>query len=169
VVAALLWYFVVRVQEGRSLRKVALVLFPLVFVLFSLDEVARIHEGIGGVLDRAFLDQPRTETVLGKTGVWFVLFGIPFVVVFAALVAIVMPYLRRAPGAFVRIGGGLALFFIGAVGIEALSNIVVRGSAFDAIQVIVEEAFELVSSTAVLWGAYLLARRTGLDLDAADT
>jgi len=160
-VAACLWPFAVRNAARARASSGLLFLLPIIFALFSLDEVAKLHEGFGGVLDRFFLDVPRTATSVSKTGVWFLLLGVPFVAAFALLIVALRPHLRRLPVAFGRLVLGMALFFTGAVGIEGLSNLVVQGSAFDTLQVLAEETFEFVGSTIVLWGSYELVREPG--------
>jgi len=160
-VAACLWPFAARHATRARATSGLLFLLPTIFALFSLDEVAKLHEGFGGVLDRFFLDVPRTATSVPKTGLWFLLFGVPFVAAFAVLIVALRPHLRRSPVAFGRLVLGMALFFLGAVGIEGLSNLVVQGSALDTLQVLVEETFEFIGSTIVLWGSYDLAREPG--------
>ena len=159
-VAALLWVFATRNVSRSKLTSWLLLLLPAVFLMFSLDEVARLHEGFGGVLDRSALDVPRTSTALAKTGTWFILLGIPFAVAFALLIAAVRPYLRHSRGAFLKLVWGATMFLTAAIGVEALSNLVVPDSPLATLQILVEESLELIGSTTVLWGCYELVRDT---------
>ena len=165
VVAAFLWVFAVRSIRPGGVRSWFLFLLPIAFTLFSVDEVAKLHESVGSVLDRLVLSVPRIDTELSKTGVWFLLFGVPFAALFILLIAGLRPYLQQSPAAFTRVAVGVAVFFVGAIGIEALSNVVVQGSALDMLQVLVEETFEFIGSTLVLWGSYELARSVDLFRD----
>ena len=56
---------------------------------------------------------------------------------------------------------GTMLF--GAVGAEALSNLVVEGTSMGLAQVVVEELLEMVGATIALWGSYELARDSGYE------
>lgn len=159
-VAALLWGFAMGHVSRSKPSSWLLLLLPAVFVLFSLDEIAQIHEGIGVLLDNLGLIGPRGLGPLAKTGVWFIVIGIPFVIAFGVLIAALWPYLRGSRRAFTKLVGGMALFMVGAIGVEALSNLVVAGSFLASLQVLVEETIEFVASTVVLWGSYELVRDT---------
>jgi hypothetical protein len=156
-VAALFWLFAQRAWRRGSRRYLALLALPAVFLAFSLDEVATLHESLGGVLDRIIVNRPRLDTALPETGFWFVLIGVPFVIAFIVLLILVRPAFAGARPAFTKLGAGMAVFLLGAIGAEALSNFVVRDTPLGAIQVMVEEGLELIGSTIVLWGAWDLA------------
>lgn len=157
-IAALLWVFATRAIRRSSRTSWLLGLLPAVFLLFSLDEVAQLHESMGGLLDRLVLVMPRALSPLPKTGVFFLFFGIPFTIAFAILIIALRPYLRRSRGAFAKIASGSAVMLVAAVGIEALSNLAVDGTFLASVQVFVEEVGELVGATTIVWGCYELVR-----------
>ena len=159
-VAALLWAFATRLISRRSVKSWLLLALPAVYVMLSVDEVAQLHESLGTAMDGLLLQQPREATSLTKTGFWFLFVGIPFVVAFVILVAALRPYLRLFPGPFLRLVIGTAVFLVGAIGLEGLSNLVVPGSPLDTLQVVLEEVFELVGATVVLWASYDLVQAT---------
>lgn len=138
-----------------------LLLLPVVFLLFSLDEVAELHEGFGGVLDRLVLDVPRAFSALPKTGVLVVLFGLPFSLAMVLLLLAIRPVLSDFPGQFLKLVAGMSVLFIGAIGIEAFSNFVVPESLLDRMLVLIEETLELIGATLILWGAFDLGRDSG--------
>lgn len=130
-----------------------LVLFPLVFLALSLDEVAQIHERLGHLSDKIFFHtNSRTDTVLPKTGIWMLAIGLPFLAFFAVLIHVTRPYFRATPGALAKIALGMAIMLTGAAGIETLSNFVTPGSIYDMLEVLAEETCELLGSTVILWG-----------------
>lgn len=157
-VAGLLWLFAMPRITRQSHRSLLLLALPAVYVMLSIDEVAQLHESMGTALDALLLQQPREATPLAKTGFWIVFVGIPFVLAFMVVIAALMPYIRQFPQPFVKLVGGTAVFLVGAIGVEGLSNFVTQGSALATVQVVVEEVFELVGATVVLWAGYDLAR-----------
>ena len=80
------WVFAIRNVERRPSRSWLLFLLPAVFLAFSLDEIARFHEYVGYLSDVLLPNGAREASVVSKTGLFFVLFGVPFAVLFAGLV-----------------------------------------------------------------------------------
>lgn len=164
-VAILLGIFAYRNFNRSSRRSWLLVALVLVFLAFSVDEVAQIHEGLGRRTDIMLPGGTRKDTPFAHTGIWMFVLGVPFIIFFGWLAYSVRVYFRRTPSAFVKIVLGVAIFLTGAIGIETLSNLVVPGSAFDILENFVEEAvFEMVGSTIVLWGSYELLNQHGFAL-----
>ena len=160
-VAALMWIAVRRLIQRSRPTSWVLLLLPTVFLLFSLDEVASLHEGLGGVLDRLVLDVPRSLTVLPRTGVLALVFGIPFIAAMVLLFVAVRPFLGTFRRPFNAITLGMALVLTGAFAVELLSNFVEPSSLMDGFQVLLEEELELVGATLILWGTFELGRDSG--------
>lgn len=157
-VAAAFWVFAIRNVERRPSRSWLLLILPAIFLAFSLDEVATIHEYIGYMSDALLPHGERDATLVSQTGLFFVLFGVPFAILFAGLVTAILPFLARYPGARNRLLAGMALMLFAAIGIEALSNLVVPGSPAATLEIAVEELSEMIGSTFVLWGSVGLAQ-----------
>jgi hypothetical protein len=156
-VAILQGIFAYRNFSRSSRRSWLLVALALLFLAFSVDEVAQIHEGLGKRMDMMLPGGTRKNTPFSHSGIWMLVIGGPFIIFFAWLAYSVRGYFWRAPGAYVKLVLGMALFLTGAIGIEALSNLVVPGSAFDILENFVEEVVcEMIGSTIVLWGSYEL-------------
>ena len=156
-VAYLAWVFAARHADRARVRSWFLLALPLVFLLFSLDEVAQLHEHLGVMSDVLLPNGTRDATAFSHTGLFFLLIGVPFVIVFVGLLTAVRPFLSGHPAAFMKLVGGMALFIFAAVGLDALSNLTTDGTLSATIQVLTEEVTEMVAATIVLWGAYELA------------
>jgi hypothetical protein len=138
-----------------------LLMFPLVFLFLSLDEVAQIHEKLGSMSDLLLPGASRTHTLFSKTGIWMFVIGIPFLVIFVGLTFSLRSYFQHAPGAFVKILLGMAITLGGAIGLETLYNFVAASSVYSGLQNFAEEMCEMLGSTIVLWGSYELLSRHG--------
>lgn len=160
-VAYLTWVFAQRHVVRSRIRTWFLFALPLVFVLFSLDEVAQIHEHVGVLSDALLPSGTREATLVSRTGLFFLFVGVPFVIVFIGLLAAVRPFLAERPGAFLKLVAGMAVFVFAAVGLDALSNFTTEGSLAAIVQVLVEEVTEMIAATIVLWGAYELVSEAG--------
>lgn len=160
-VAAMLWVFARRHVARSSMRSWLLLLLPAVFLAFSLDEVAGIHEWLGVKSDVLLPGGTRATTAFSQTGLWFLFIGVPLVILFVGLIGAVRPYLARVPGAFVKLVAGMALVLTAAIGVDALSNFVVEGSLPGVVQIVIEEVAEMIGVTTVLWGSYELIRDKG--------
>ena len=155
-VAGLLAIFSIRNFSFSQKRSWLLLALPLVFLGLSLDEVAMIHEQIGGRSDAFLPGGSRANTLFIKTGIWMFLLGVPFAALVAGLMISTRTYFRRTPDAFVKLCLGMTVTLVGAVGIETLSNFTARNSAYAMLQVLAEEVCELLGSTIILWGSYEL-------------
>jgi hypothetical protein len=157
-VGAVFWVFAERNVVRVHIRSWLLVLLPVIFLTFSLDEVAGIHEFLGHESDALFPSGRRDASPFSTTGLWFLAIGIPFVILFAALIVSLRPLLARSRRAAKLLLVGMSLFLLAAVGVEALSNFVTPGSFAGMIQVVVEELTEMVAATLVMWSGYELLR-----------
>jgi hypothetical protein len=160
-VAAAFWVFAIRNVERRPSRSWLLLIPAAVFLAFSLDEVATIHEYVGYLSDALLPLGERVTSVVPKTGLFFILFGVPFAILFAGLLTAILPFLTAVPRARNRLLAGTALMLIAAIGIEALSNLLTPGSPAATLEIAVEEMGEMIGSTFVLWGSVGLAEGLG--------
>jgi len=152
-VAGLLAIFSIRNFSFSQKRSWLLLALPLLFLGFSIDEVAMIHEEIGVLSDRFLPGGSRKNTPFIKTGIWMFLVGVPFAAFVAGLMISIRTYFRRTPGALVKVCLGMAVTLVGAVGIETLSNFATPGSAYAMLSVLTEEVCELLGGTIILWGS----------------
>ena len=155
LVAALAGLHATRHFGARDLGSWLVAGFALVLLLLSMDEIVQIHEWIGRQTDALLPNADRTATFFQHTGIWTLLVGVPFAAAFAALLLAIKAKLALEPGCFAKIVTGMALFFLGALGFETISN------AFDdmlslgyVILVCLEEGCEMLGATRVFWGLY---------------
>ncbi len=166
-VAYVLWVFAVRHIVRSQVRSWFLIIVPMVFLLFSVDEVATLHEHIGVLTDVLLPNGTRDDTPFIRTGFYFLFLGIPFIILFIGLIAAVRPYLARYPTGFLKIAAGFALFMFAAGGLDLLSNFVEIGTLASAVQILTEEVTEMIAATIVLWGSYDLIAGTTPLVDVA--
>lgn len=157
-VAAAFWAFAIRHVERRPSRSWLLLILPAIFLAFSLDETATIHEYVGYMSDALLPRGERDTSLVSQTGLFFILFGVPFAFLLAGLLTAVRPFLRRFPEPRNQLLAGIALMLFAAIGIEALSNLLVPGSPAATLEIAVEELSEMIGSTIVLWGSVGLAQ-----------
>jgi hypothetical protein len=132
-----------------------LLALPLIFLAFSLDEVAQIHEAVGKCSDALFIGD-RAQSMFSRTGIWMFVIGLPFAALLVTLILLTRDFFSHAPGALVKAMIGIGILFVGAMGIELLRNWVAPDTAFDVMQAFLEEFCEMTGSTIVLWGSYEL-------------
>lgn len=159
--AAAYWVFARQNVTWRPRRSWLLVLLPAIFLAFSLDEVAGIHEFVGYLSDALLPNGERDATLVSQTGLFFLIVGIPFGMLFAGIAWALLPFLSRIPAGRNRLLAGMAAMLIAATGIEALSNLFAPGSGLATIEIAVEEMTEMVGATVVLWGGLTLIERLG--------
>lgn len=164
-VAALLGIFTHRNFNPSKRISWLLTGLPLVFLLFSVDEFAQIHEWLGYKSDMLLPGDDRGNTFFRRTGIWMVVIGVPFVVLFAMLIVSIREYFRRAPGALVKVLLGITVMLIGSTVIEVLSNVADPGSGYGVLQIVFEEMFEMLGATIVFWGSYELLYRHGFSFN----
>jgi hypothetical protein len=163
-VAVLLGMFVHHQVRYTQRKSWLLIIFPLVFLALSLDEVAQIHEKLARTSDLLLPGASRVHTPFSKTGIWMFVIGVPFLVIFVVLIFSIRSYFQHAPGAFVKILLGMTLALAGAIGFETLHNFVIPYTVYSGLQNFTEEMCEMLGSTVVLWGSYELLSRHGLVL-----
>jgi hypothetical protein len=156
--AFLSWQYATRRLTIPNKRSWLLLLLPLLFLAFSIDEVSRLHEAFGVKLDAFLLDVEREASALPATGVWIFVLGVPLIILLGVMMWALRSELADSPAAFSKILVGLVLVMTGAIGVEALSNVVTIDSGSGVLQVLVEECLEMIGATVVLWGCYELSR-----------
>jgi len=116
--------------------------------IFSLDEVARLHEPLAAATRSEFVP---------ITGLWPLLLGPLAIAVVSVSAWMARTTWSRDPVAAAWLGAGLAGFLVSVVGIELLVNVVPWGGAAHFTQVLAEETGELIAGTFILAGAYRFA------------
>ena len=150
--------------ERKKRKTWPLMLLPLLFISFSIDEVSQIHEKLGARSDFFLEGGSRNNTVFSYTGIWMFIIGIPFIILFIILIRSILDYFRATPRALSMIILGMGIMLTGAIGIEILSNFVIAGSIHNVIQVLAEEMCELIGATIVIWGGYELLLNYGFSI-----
>lgn len=141
-----------RAPEGRW-RRGSRILWPyaLAFLVFSIDEVAQMHERLGDLSDALLTGGSREHTAFHHTGIWMFVLGIPV----CAYLLFMLRGIRGcfpARGDFARHVVGCLLLMGGALGVEAASNWIDPSTSAGVILVLVEEVGEMVGATTILWG-----------------
>lgn len=138
-----------------------------VFVLMSMDEASGLHEKFGKLIDNVLVQ--RSDTIFHYTGLWFLVLGVPFVILMIWILHQLSRLLDQVPGTRLCLLLGFAVLLIGAVGIEATSNFAVsresvktglesQVASFELV-VILEEFFEMTGGSLLLWASFLFAIR----------
>jgi hypothetical protein len=140
----------------------------LACLVFSIDEVAQIHERLGSVANDLLLDRPRRAIGLWATGLWPFVVGIPAIAVLAVIVRGARHvFLTRASRALVLLTAGFVIMFTGAVVIELGANLLDETGRRDGsflTQVVVEELMEMLGVTLVVWSGLSLLLAHGFRL-----
>lgn len=156
-VALLFGLFAARNFRSSHRGSWALALLPALFLLLSLDEVAQIHEMLGGKSDALFPGGTRKGTAFHRTGIWMFVLGLPFLLVLLLLWPAVSKWLRGAPGVERKLVLGFALLLGGALGVETVSNFMADGIAA-ILEAFLEETLEMAGATVLFWAGYDLLR-----------
>lgn len=145
---------------ARGSRAVALTLLAAGLVMMSADEVISVHERLGRLSDTVFGD--RAGTALHLTGLWFVVIGLPAVAAIAATMVGCWRSLQSVPGTLPRLIWGFAILFLGALGVEGLTNLLVDDANYASprfmILVAFEEGFEMLGGSLLAWAGVSFLR-----------
>ena len=160
-VGALMWIFVSRRFRIRNIASWLLLPLSLIYLGFSLDEAAQIHEGLGVHVDTT-IGISRTNGLLEQSGVFQLIFGTACLVAFWVLMRLVRGRFAEHPEAWRLILAGTTAMLIGAVWIDFTANFIDHASLLANVEILIEESTEFLGSTTTLWGAYILARGTTL-------
>ena len=101
-VAELLAVFAVRNFRLCRCKSWLLLMLPLIFLAFSLDEVAAVHERLGNKMNMILPGGSRQNSLFHITGIWMFVIGVPFITFFGLLIVMVKT-IRRVPDAFFKI------------------------------------------------------------------
>jgi hypothetical protein len=132
-----------------------LILLPLVFLFFSIDETTQIHESIGGIAKNLLPITTMTETFFPVHGVWLIFVAIPFIVFITLFAFKFKDLFITNIKDYILLVKGIVVFLTGAVVIEYLQNF--TPCSLSHFFIMVEEGFEMVGSTIMLWSMYNLS------------
>ena len=137
----------------------SLVAAGIAFVLLSMDEASEFHEKLSWLLGNRFEALPRFRT---GYGIWMYIYApIALAVLFALRRDLAGAW--RGHGRECRIVLlGVALVLFGAIGLESFGYLFLRDdlrSVGYRAEVVVEELFEMLGMSVVLYGTLLLAGR----------
>ena len=152
-------------QRSASLGLVAL---SLLFVLLSLDEVACLHENLGGKLV-LYLKAMNKSTGFILLCFWLAIL-LPFVGVMTCIVRCAWLHLRKHPTFVWRFGVSLIAFLAFAVGCELAWVALFGGDPSDSlVEVVIEEAGEMIAVTFMVRAVWELLRSEKISLNFAPT
>ena len=158
LVATMLGVFAFNRFDKEERKSWALLLWPLIFCLLSLDEIAQIHEWLGLGTDALLPGGTRFNTVLHLTGGWMFFLGIPFLAVMLMLLASLKQYLFDEAAIIKKLFLGLMIFVAASCGVEIIGNFVPYGGRAYFLNVSSEELGEMLGETLLVWASYELLR-----------
>lgn len=125
---------------------------PVIFVLLSMDENVQIHEWLGQKSDMFLEGGSRLNTPFVRTGIWFLLLGIPFIFLLSAYICFLKKFFKNTYN-YRSMIIGFAIFLIGSLGFEGLSNLFPDAQATGSILLVsIEEFLEMLGVTVILNG-----------------
>lgn len=146
VAAVLAWRCRAAGPQGRTAR--VWLALAAVFVFFSIDEVAMVHERLG----RLLADHGGTYGQLLHTTRWVLMLGPVALAALAALALYARPVYARAPCAWRLLATGLAIFLAAALGIESTTNLLNHSTLqwiWD-LEIVTEETIEMIGAWLVV-------------------
>jgi len=159
--------FAIHAWQRRMRGALCITALALACAVFSVDEIAEIHERLGFATDALMSGGTRHGSAFWSTGLWPIVIGIPAI----AAIAIVVRgtrhiFLARAPRALLLLIVGFIVMFSGALGVELFANLVSadKHSGTFLTQVVIEESMEMLGVTLIAWSAYALLEAYGLDI-----
>jgi hypothetical protein len=152
--------FARRYIKPSDIKSWLLALPPLTLIAMSCDEVAQIHERIGGHSDALLPGGSRANTVFVHTGIWMFIIGIPFIIYMTGLMWYLRSYFRVAPGSLRRYAIGMTVFLFGALVMDGLGNLWDRPSFGYSMEVLIEETCENVGMTIIIWSGMMMVAAT---------
>jgi hypothetical protein len=164
---ALFGSFAIHAWQRRMRGALCITALALACVVFSIDEIAEVHERLGFATDALMSGGTRRGSALWSTGLWPFLIGIPVIAAIAIIVRGTRHiFLARAPRALVLLIVGFIVMFSGALAVELVSNFVNadRHSGAFLAQVVFEESLEMLGVTLIAWSAFALLEAYGLDI-----
>jgi hypothetical protein len=160
--------FAFHALRARMRGALSIAVLALACIVFSIDEVAEIHERLGAAADVLMQHGSREGTALWSTGLWPFVIGIPAIAMLAIAVRGTRHiFLRRAPRALVLLIIGFVVMFSGALGVELASNLIdatAQHGGWFLTQVVVEELMEMLGVTLIAWSASSLLQAYEFEL-----
>lgn len=135
-------------------RRLSLIGLPALFLLMSIDESVMIHEYLGRYSDVLLAEGTRAGTMFQETGIWTLVVGLPFLLIFLLWVRSVRKQISM-PSAVSKLVTGMGIMLAGALGCELLSNFI--GKSLQVVELVLEEGLEMMGATVMMWAVYDLA------------
>lgn len=167
IVSALLAVAPYKMYHKKDMKFWVLLIMSVAFALMSLDEIAQIHEWLGGMSDLLLPGGTRKNTVFHITGIWMLLIGIPFSIFMLGLVFCLKRYTKIKRPIFNKFIIGLIIFMGSANGTEILSNFIYSSGKAKIIRICFEEFGEMVGVTILMWAAYEFVLSHNFSLDTS--
>lgn len=136
----------------QNSKAILLLLLPAMFLLMSIDESVMIHEWLGRRTDVLLPGGDRAGTMFQQTGIWMIVLGLPFLILFFSWARSVRKHLPSP--ALNKLVLGLCIMLSGALGCEFISNFI--RSSFVTAEIVLEEGLEMIGTTIMLWAVYEL-------------
>ena len=157
-----------RADRRRPAASAGLVVAAALFVGMSADEVACLHENVGGKLVH-YLKARSHGSAVTLAAFWAAVL-VPFLAVVACVARAGWSHWRRRPAFALRFGLGLAVYLACAAGTE-LAWMAAFGTDPSAapVEVFAEEVGEMIGVTLMAWAAWdlLVAERISLSFGPA--
>jgi hypothetical protein len=143
-------------KRRKHPASVALLLLAAVFLFFSMDEAASVHERLTAGLNGKLLGQNR---ILMSS--WLVVLGVPVAVLLWRLGVRIKSTFDTAPGSLQLYLLGIAVFGAGAFLTESTLGLA-GASRIPPGFIFVEEMLEMLGVTCLLWSGFCLASAENL-------
>lgn len=160
--------FAFHALHSRMRGALSIAALALACIVFSIDEVAEIHERLGFAADALMHNGSRDGTALWSTGLWPFVIGIPAIAMLAVAVHGTRHiFLERAPRSLVLLIVGFFVMFTGALGVELASNLIDASAPHGGwflTQVVTEEFMEMLGVTFIAWSASSLLQAYEFEL-----
>lgn len=140
-------------KENR--KSFLLYFLPVLFLLLSIEESVRIHEWLGCV---TCVLGGQLGTDLHNSKLWMLIYGLPFLVLFLFWGSSVKKYISDNPTSYKKLVLGMCLMLLGALGLNIISTFL-EHSIWWLTAIVVEEGFEMIGATVMLWAVYETAEK----------
>lgn len=136
------------------------------FFVFSLDEIAQIHERTNRYLDFLLPGGDRANSAFSETGLWMFFVGLPVFFFMLILFLKIKPYFSNNPKILQKYLIGFLIFMSGALGLEILINFVPSDQDLVLMSVVhAEEFLELIGVTTLIWATANLLQSYNLRIN----
>ena len=153
-------------EIGIDPRRWCIALPALMYLFFSFDEVAMVHERLGHFIE--------SHSPLGAShgltnSAPAMIFCLPAALAFAAYAAwSTKPYWQGRPSVVFKCVAGTCILLFCAGGLEILVNLVKSQQTLVSLETLLEESGEMLGTTLMLWGVIdlLAAEKLSVTFDA---